>query len=410
MAKKVLVLLLLVLSTFSVSAQKKDVIRATKKDIAQARTYLKAGNNFDKAEQLMRNRLRDSVNHDNERIWMLLFEAVKKQYDQGNEKLYLKQKYDTAALFNLTMKMFDVLEGLDSIDARPNANGQIRPQYRKRHGEFLNDYRRNLFNGGLYFLSKQKYPDAFRFFEKYIACAQHPLYAPFRYAETDERLPEASYWAAYCGYKNQDPHATLRHTYLALKDTAHYSSMLQYLADTYRTENDTTRYVETLREGFEKYPSESFFFSRLYEHFSTQANWNEVLSLADQALKNDSADLSAKLVRSSALLNTSHYDECISFADRLIAQTDSLPEPYYNAGMACFYQAVEFDKKLRKTNKQRQQMIALYQRARTYMEHFRELAPADLKRWALPLYTIYLNLNLGSEFDEINAIIKKNKL
>ena len=28
--------------------------------------------------------------------------AVKKQYEQGNEKLYLKQAYDTAQLFNAT--------------------------------------------------------------------------------------------------------------------------------------------------------------------------------------------------------------------------------------------------------------------------------------------------------------------
>ncbi|MCR5130152.1 MAG: hypothetical protein K6C10_01655 [Prevotella sp.] len=387
----------------------KEVLRATKKDISQARTYLKAGKNFDKAEKLMRDRLKDSINRDNQRIWLLLFESIKKQYDQGNEKLYLKQKYDTAALFTLTMKMFDVLEGLDTIDARPDVNGKIRPQYRKRHGEFLSNYRKNLYNGGLYYLSKQKYSEAYHFLDKYIACAHHPLYAPFRYAETDKLLPEASYWAAYCGYKNQDACATFHHTYLALKDTAHYCSMLQFLADTYNMESDTTRYVKTLREGFEKYPSEPFFFSRLYDFYSTQANWNEVLSLSEQALRNDSTDMTVKLVKSSALLNTSQYDECIAFADKIIATNNSLAEPFYNAGMSCFYQAVEFDKKLRKTKKQQQQITKLYQKSLAYMERYRALAPNESKRWALPLYTIYLNLNMGSEFDEINSIIKKSK-
>ena len=35
----------------------------------------------------------------NKKIWNILFDAVKKQYEQGNEKLYLKQAYDTAQLF-----------------------------------------------------------------------------------------------------------------------------------------------------------------------------------------------------------------------------------------------------------------------------------------------------------------------
>lgn len=61
----------------------------------------------------------------------------------------------------------------------------------------------------------------------------------------------ASYWAVYCAYKMQDSKNTLNHTYQALKDTTHYEMMLQYLSDTYRRDADTTRYVNTLVEGFQ---------------------------------------------------------------------------------------------------------------------------------------------------------------
>ena len=30
-----------------------------------------------------------------------------------------------------------------------------------------------------------------------------------------------------------------------------------------------------------------------------------------------------------------------------------------------------------------------------------------MSKWAFPLYTIYLNLNMGKEFDEIDKIMKK---
>ena len=60
---------------------------AQKKDIAQAREFVKKGNNLPTAEQLMSNLLKDSANRRNDKIWLTLFDAQKKQYEQGNEKL-----------------------------------------------------------------------------------------------------------------------------------------------------------------------------------------------------------------------------------------------------------------------------------------------------------------------------------
>ena len=44
-----------------------------------------------------------------------------------------------------------------------------------------------------------------------------------------------------------------------------------------------------------------------------------------------------------------------------------------------------------------------------YLQRYRALAPDRKKQWALPLYTIYLNLNMGNEFDEIDKVIREMK-
>ena len=75
---------------------------AQKKELIAAKDQVKAGKDLDKAQASMRKLLADSVNRSNKKIWSVLFDAVRKQYEQGNEKLYLKQAYDTAKLFNLT--------------------------------------------------------------------------------------------------------------------------------------------------------------------------------------------------------------------------------------------------------------------------------------------------------------------
>lgn len=388
------------------SAQKKN--HSLKKDIAQAKAYLKTGNNLEKAEQLMQKHLQDSANSKNERLWLMMFDAVRKQYEQGNMKLYLKQKYDTAAFFNLTKRMFTVLQAFDSIDAEPNQQGEIKPQYRKKHGEFLDRHRANLFNGGVYFVGKQKFAEAYDFFDRYIDCARQPIFEPFDYSQTDERMSEASYWATYCGYKTQNAEATLRHIDLALQDTAHYPMTLQYLADTYKLKNDTAKYVETLVEGFQKYPLFSYFFPRLVEYHTAHANWNEVLKTADFAIAADTTNTAFRLVRTTALLNLRQYDTVIRECEHLIAADSTLADAWYNLGMAYFSQAVNIGKSPKVTAKQKQQMTKKYQSARQYMEHFRQLAPDQRNRWALPLYTIYLNLNMGDKFDEIDRLIRSN--
>jgi hypothetical protein len=40
------------------------------------------------------------------------------------------------------------------------------------------------------------------------------------------------------------------------------------------------------------------------------------------------------------------------------------------------------------------------------MEHYRSLSPQDQKRWAPALYRIYLNLNMGQQFEEIDRLMR----
>jgi hypothetical protein len=379
---------------------------AQKKEISQAKEYVKKGTNLDTAEKLMTTLLKDSANRKNEKIWNVLFDAVSKQYDQGNEKLYLKQKYDTASLFILGRKMFSILESLDSLDMKPDSRGRVKLKYREKNAEFLNGYRANLFNGGAYFISKHNYQDAYDCFNAYLDCAQQPLFSRYKYSETDKRIPQAAYWAVYCGYKLKDTKMTLRHTYLALKDTSHYNYMLQFLADTYKLEDDTVRYVGALTEGFEKYPLFPYFFPRLIEYYTKKGDFDMAMKIADKALAVDSTNTVFRFAKSTVLLNVGKYAECISICDALIAKNDSLADAYLNAGLAYFNQAVELDKMTQASQKRKQKILSYYDKAMPYMQKYRALAPTQKEKWSIPLYTIYLNLNMGKEFDEIDKIIR----
>ena len=376
-----------------------------KKTMTQVKDYIKSGKNLDKAEKLMTDLLNDSSSRGNEKVWLLLFESQRKQYDQGNEKLYLKEKYDTTALFLVGKRMFDTLEGLDSLDRLPDARGKVKLKYRDRSAELLNIYRPNLFNGGVFFMKKYDFSRAYDFFDTYINSAVKPLFARYQYAERDKRLPEAAYWASYCGYKLEKPQLTLRHTYQALKDSVHLPYMLQYLAETYKLEKDTARYVQTLKDGFSKYPKFPFFFPRLIDYYSHIGAYDEAMKSCDEALQTDSVNTLFRYAKSSLLLTMGRYKQSFAISKALIAENDTLADAYLNAGLALFDQAVELDKKTQSGSKKYNQILELYRKAMPYLEKYRAMAPDQKDKWALPLYTIYLNLNMGKQFDEIDKLI-----
>ena len=381
-------------------------INAQKKEISLAKDNIKKGTNLEQAESSMANLLKDSANRNNEKIWLTLYEAQKKQYEQGNEKLYLKQDYDTAKLFLSVKKMFQTLEGLDSVDAQTDKKGRVKLVYRKKHAAMLDVHRRNLYNGGAYFVNKQNFKEAYNFFDMYLNCSIQPLFTGYKYGETDKNMPSAAYWAVYCGYKLQDPKATFHYAYWALKDTVHYQYMLQYLAETYKMEKDTMRYVSVLEEGFKKYPRFPFFFPRLIEYYTKNEQYDAALSLCDKALQvNDSSNL-FKFTKSSVLLSLKRYKECIDLCDSVIAKDSTFLGAYLNAGLSYFNQAVEADKALKQTDKQKKEIIQLYKKALPYLEKYRKMVPDEKELWGLPLYTIYLNLNMGKEFDEIDKLLK----
>ena len=380
---------------------------AQKKEIQTAKDQVKAGKNLDQAAASMKKLLADSANRTNRKIWTIYFDAVRKQYEQGNEKLYLKQKYDTAQLFNYTRQLFEVAFQYDSVETAPDKKGRRDFEFRKGHSDYLAHIRSNLYNGGIWFLNKKKYPDAYKFFDCYIECASQPMFKQRNYGEKDKHLPTAAYYAVYSGYKMKDPKATLHHSYEALKDTVHSNYMLQYLAETYMLEKDTARYVASLKEGFKRVPTFPYFFPRLVEYYVVRNQLDSAMTVVNEALTvvpDSDVYLAAK---SNLLLEQGKLQECIEVSKKVIEVNQKLGDPYYNAGICYFNLAVEQDKNSHNSRKVKEQVEENYKKALPYLVKYREMEPKEQGKWAFPLYTIYLNLNMGKEFDEIDKVMKQ---
>jgi tetratricopeptide (TPR) repeat protein len=375
---------------------------AQKKQIGEARTILKSGKNIEQAEKLMTDLLKNKDNENNTRIYDIWLQAVEKQYLALNEKMYVKQKVDTTNFFSIAKRMFTVAERLDSIDAMPDKNGKVNPEYRKANAAKMSAYRPNIYYGGAHHLKKGDFKTAFDFFEMYLDCDRQPLFTGYDFMYNDPKMGEVAYWATYCGYRLNDPVLVLRHAATAQRDEQKLEYTLQYMAEAWDKLEDDSMYIATLWQGFKKYPKSNYFFPRLMDTYNRRGDYTMADSVVNEALKTDTLNELYLFAKSMVMLNLKKYGDCLKFSDQLIELNPNLPDIYYNGGLACLNIAQRMD-----SRKYKKQVKKMYEKARPYMEKYREMAPDEVDKWAPALYRIYFNLNMGNKFDEIDNRRKK---
>lgn len=381
---------------------------AQKKEIAEAKTYLKKNQNLDKAEALLRKVVSMPEQDTKLDNYILLADIVRKQYENDNEKLYLKKLSDTASIFPVLRRMFYAFEKLDSVEAIPDKKGVVRFRLRQKNAEYLNAYRPNLFNGGVFSMNKKKFQEAYDCMDAYVDCINQPLFSALNYAENDSRASQAAYWALMAARQLKFSEGVKKHQNLALeyKELAHRTIATLY--DEYLEQGDTVTAVEFLRKGFSEHSDSRFFFPRLVDYYSSRNEMDTVRNIVDRALSIEPGNMFYRLAMNTYQLTVGQYDECIALGDSLIHNNDKLAEAYLNVGSSYFNKALQREKKGRENRQKRSEVNKLYELALPYLEKYRSLRSRAQHKWAPMLYSVYLNLNKGEEFEEIERLMQSD--
>ena len=338
----------------------------------------------------------------------------RKVNDMENEKLYLNQAYDTAKFFTSIFSIYTHINRYDSIADSLSSDKKIR-KYKEKGYRLLRSYQDNLLNGGKYYFMKNNYAKAFDFFDSYLHASEQGIYQIKDLAKQERLTCKVARWATSCGYKLQDPKKVLEHSSLALRDSGLRHFIYEYQAKAYLALEDTARWLATLRGGLMNNPDYPYFFASITDYLNANQRYEEALSLTDTMLSFRPHNTFFWYAKSLELLNLKRYTECIEAADSAIAHDSIYMYAYYNKGLAFCNLAVNMNDSavahIAKEDYQylRQKSVAYYAQALRPMEIVRVLAPKDTLRWAQPLYRIYLNLNMGAQFDAIEKILKSKK-
>ena len=340
-----------------------------------------------------------------------IFYTAAKLYESSNSvenrKAYLKQQYDTAMFFNTLLNMYEQLRLCDSVDAVPNAQQKVKLKYSKKTYDLRQKHIKNILNGSKFFLRKGDYASAYGYIDAFYTNTT---------SKRDSLLYRLAYQAALCGYLTNQPKHTLKYIDKAIEAASRGDKPIlqEYKVRTYALLKNDSLWVRELHTGVNLYPEYDYFFVNLIDWYNSQRMTKEACELADSLIQVVSAEKAIYwYTKCKMKLMENDYEACIQFADSTIKRDPAYVDAYYNKGISYLNMAVIKkdtacnDIKDKRFAEDRKAIHELYAQAMPCMEKVRELQPDMVDRWASPLYRIYLNLNKGKEFDEMDKILKK---
>ena len=402
--KHTLIILTLVLA--GMQAQAASIFR-------QARENIKKNQNIEQtAKQLLEEAVKPGMNRDDQfECYRLAAECSRKLNAVENEKLYLGQKYDTVRFFSTVLDMYDRMFLADSVDALPDLKGLSKPRNRKSARADLLPYRPYIQAAGKWYFAKKNYAEAFRYFDRYIQSSRHPMFERDKFLATDTLMPMTAYLAVVAAHETNNSAGIIRYSELAKRAGLKNHLIHEFVTQAWKEMGDNNRWVKSLWQGVQEYPTYTYFFTNLIDYLTETNQLDAGMAVAD-SLSAAEPNLAIAWYAKALILMRQHRDkDVIKACDECISRDDTFAEAYYTKGLAALNLAV-IETEQAPTDltdaayaEGQQRIRACYEMAKTPMEHFRKLMPDASDRWAAPLYRIYLYLNMGSEFEEMDRIL-----
>ena len=340
--------------------------------------------------------------------------AVQANWGQAlaeNEKIYLKQPYDTTRFFLSIYGIYDYSLRCDTMEVKASQKGRF-PKYQRPHRELLHRQYKNLVAGGRYFFLRKQDARAMQLLRMAVDVPSHPLFGGVAPPVSEQTMAENASLIVRTAYKTSDYPMALRYAAAALKDTSQTrKNLLEYLSFSALRIGDTARCVHYLYSGIDEFPKEPVFFQALNNYYIERSDYQQSLDVASRMLLTDSLNTMLLSAKNVALMKLGRYDEAVEVARHILEIDSTHSETYLNLGASLCHQAesVVMPENINSSGYSRAVSFrrSFYQAALSPLETYRRLQPADAAHWAPLLYKVYFSLNEGERFAEIEKILSQ---
>jgi len=175
---------------------------------------------------------------------------------------------------------------------------------------------------------------------------------------------------------------------------------------------DTTAAVETIKEGFEKYPDNKDMLGTLINYYLLQSdNAEEALRYLEVARKQEPENAAYFSAEASIYDKLGNKEKAVEYYKKAIELNPELFEAQYNLGVIFYNDAVEASNEANEIKdneeyqKAREEVNKMFEKALPYIEKAHELQPEE-RSIMTTLKTLYYRLKMEDKYQEIDAKLK----
>ena len=406
---------------------------AQKKAVKDAKSAMKK--NTAEARELIKPALTDPETASDPDTWKtagdIEFEAFDRERTLEMQKEITGKGGNEEAMYTGLFNMYEPYVKADELGELPNEKGQIKNKVRKDIVKNMKDVHRFYINGGVYYNDKQNYKRAADFFERFWDMPSLPMFVGEQDAFViDSTFQTIKYYAVISAIQSQDhPRSVallkriMAEPYIP-NGTYKESDVYELLASEYQQMEDSAAYVNTLREGAQKFPSNKYFTPNLINEFIRGGKTNEALEYLDQAIANDPSNTCDLMsVKASLYAEQKDYTRAEPAYTAAIAADPNCERALEGLGVLYVLQAQDLKDRASQATSRREQAemdketSELYLKALPYLEKYRTLLNAknaevyEMRSVLMKLQNVYYNLSLldvdkSKELEEVDNAIK----
>ena len=399
----------------------KELKKATKeaqKQVKEAKNEFERDDVQDKrgAKRLIDQAMKNSLNENYDQTWLVAADIYQHFYYQENTKSYT-QAYDTVGMYKLLTDWYRFAMIADSLQQIPNAKGKTSDEARKKHAGEIHRTMGDLIRGGIfYFNDHQDYNKAYEMFDAYFTVANHPMVKDIVEEDSNfiKNKPIFSYYPALAAYNLEKWENVLKYAEVATADEEVGETATEMLCDAYGNLQDTVSWLETLKKGLVKYPTAQYYYGKLLNYYNLKNDMTELENIVNEMVQIDPEKAYNYYVLGYIAQQNKDYDAAIKQYETAIEKDEALSDAYFNLGLCVMFQASDYmDSKSNLDYRSKAYKDAVkeqknfYKKALPYFLKYRELEASATDKWAIPLQTIYYQLDMSKELNEIEARMKE---
>lgn len=404
--KRVLLTVALCVAATASFAQKKAVNEA--QSIAKGATP-----DFTEARNLIKGALENAETKDDAKTWFVAGTIEDQQFSNERTKQVLGQQPNESVMYEALGGVLPYFEKALELDQAPNEKGKVKPRFTKDIKGVLGANHVYYINGGAYYFDQKDYKKAYDFFEQYLKISDMPLFKGEAVAQRDSNFMTVQFYAAVAATQLGDSKTAIAALDRAKGMDYRASDIYQYLCYEYEQAKDSVNLEKTLIEGLGKFPEESYFLLSLINNYIYSNRNEQAIEYLNAAIAKDANN--AQLydvmgrVYETGLKDFAKAEEqfkkALSINPDYLESLSNLGRVYYNQGVNkqgeanMINDAKQYQDELGKAKE-------LFKQALPYFEKAHQLKPEE-REYMTALRGIYYNLNMGKEFDAIEAEMNK---